>query len=40
MKITKMWNSDVAEVDVDECVVISVYQFLCVGHVFACERCV
>ena len=38
MKITKMWNSDVPEVDVDEYVVISVYQFLSVGHVCACER--
>lgn len=37
MKITKMWNSDVTEVDVDEYVVISVYQFLSVDHVFACE---
>jgi len=38
--ITKMWNSNIVAVDVDEYVVISVYEFLSVGHVFACERSV
>ena len=38
MKMTGIGNSDVAEVDVHEYIVISVYQFLSVGNVCACER--